>query len=79
MRQRFSFREQFRRAMRTVFLIVAWAVGDHGRASVEGLAAAIALDIRLQDRGVVDETIDGRERHAWSGKICPIRRTADSP
>ena len=28
--------------------------------SIEGLAAAIALDVHLQDRGVVHEPIDGR-------------------
>jgi hypothetical protein len=32
--------------------------------SIEGLAAAIALDIHLQDRGVMDKAIDGRERHS---------------
>src|SRR5271170_2045849 len=31
--------------------------------SIEGLAAAITLDIHLQDGGVMDEAIDGRERH----------------
>jgi hypothetical protein len=31
--------------------------------SIEGFAAAIALDVHLQDGGVMDETIDGRERH----------------
>src|SRR5450631_1288977 len=31
--------------------------------SIEGLATAIALDIHLQDRGVMDEAIDGCERH----------------
>ncbi len=30
---------------------------------IEGFAASIALDIHLQDRGVMDESIDGRERH----------------
>ena len=32
--------------------------------SIEGLAAAIALDIHLQDRGVMDQAIDGGERHS---------------
>jgi hypothetical protein len=29
--------------------------------SIEGVAAAIALDIHLQDRCVMDQTIDGGE------------------
>src|SRR6266436_4610790 len=36
--------------------------------SVEGLAAAIALDIHLQDRGVMNEAIDGGERHSLVGE-----------
>ena len=39
--------------------------------SIEGLAATIALDIHLQNRGVMDKAIDGGERHSWSGKILP--------
>jgi hypothetical protein len=35
---------------------------------IEGLAAAIALDIHLQDCGVMDEAIDGRERHSLVGE-----------
>src|SRR5208282_5073442 len=31
--------------------------------SIEGFSAAIALDIHLEDRGVMDEAIDGCERH----------------
>ena len=31
--------------------------------AVEGSAAAIAFDVHLQDRGVMDEAVDGRERH----------------
>ena len=31
--------------------------------SIEGFAAAIALDIHFQDCGVMDEAIDGRECH----------------
>jgi hypothetical protein len=32
--------------------------------SIEGFTAAIALDIHLQDRGVMDKAIDGRKRHS---------------
>ena len=31
--------------------------------SIDGFSAAIAFDIHLQDRGVMDKAIDGRERH----------------
>ncbi len=31
-------------------------------------AAAIAVDVDLEDRGVVDEAIDGGERHSGIGK-----------
>lgn len=31
--------------------------------SLDGLAATIAFDIQFEDRGVVDETVDGGERH----------------
>jgi hypothetical protein len=31
--------------------------------SIEDLPPSIAFDIHLQDRGVVHEAIDGRERH----------------
>jgi hypothetical protein len=31
--------------------------------SLDGLAATIAFDIQLEDRGVMDEAIDGGERH----------------
>ncbi len=36
--------------------------------AVEGGAAAIALDIHLEDRGVVDETVDRRQRHRLVGE-----------
>ena len=41
--------------------------------SIEGLAAAITLDIHLQDGGVMDEAIDGRERHGLVGEACSAR------
>src|SRR5450631_969649 len=31
--------------------------------SIEGSAASVALDVHLQDGGVVNETVDGGERH----------------
>ena len=37
---------------------------------IEGFAASIALDIHLQDRGVMDESIDGRERHGLVPDQC---------
>ena len=41
--------------------------------SVDGLAAAIAFDVHLQDGGVMDETIDGRECHGLFGEdFAPI-------
>src|SRR5579871_1009307 len=36
--------------------------------SIERFAAAIALDVHLEDRGVMDEAIDGRERHGLVGE-----------
>jgi len=36
--------------------------------AVERGAAAIALDIHLEDRGVVDESVDRRQRHRLVGK-----------
>lgn len=50
-------------------------IGDRrlrGRASrtafsLDGLAAPVAFDIQLEDRGVVDEAIDGGERHGGIG------------
>jgi hypothetical protein len=35
---------------------------------IEGFTAAIALDIHLQDRGVMDKAIEGRERHSLVGR-----------
>jgi hypothetical protein len=32
--------------------------------SIEGLVAAIALDVHLQNRRVMDKAIDGGERHS---------------
>jgi len=37
---------------------------------IEGGAAAIALDVDLQDGGVVDEPVDGGERHGVIGEYC---------
>ena len=36
--------------------------------SVEGGAAAIAFDVHLQDGGVMDEAVNGRERHGLVGE-----------
>src|SRR6516225_11210646 len=41
--------------------------------AVERGAAAIALDIDLEDRGVVDESVDRRQRHRLVGKdLAPV-------
>src|SRR5882757_10416417 len=36
--------------------------------SIEGFAAAIAFDIHFQDRGMMHETVDCRERHGMVGE-----------
>ena len=36
--------------------------------AAEGGLAAVALDVHLDDRGVVDETVDGREGHGLIGE-----------
>jgi hypothetical protein len=36
--------------------------------SIDGFAAAIAFDIHFQDRGMMDEAVDGRERHGLVGE-----------
>jgi hypothetical protein len=36
--------------------------------SLDGGLAAIALDIHLEDRGVMDEAVDGGERHGLAGE-----------
>ena len=36
--------------------------------SLEGFASPVALDVHLQDRGVVDEAVDGGERHGLIGE-----------
>jgi len=35
---------------------------------LDGLASTIAFDIQLEDHGVMDETVDGGERHGGIGK-----------
>src|ERR1700680_945337 len=43
--------------------------------SVEGLAAAIALDIHLEDRCMMDQAIDGGERHGLVGEdLAPFAK-----
>ena len=36
--------------------------------AVEGRAAAVALDVHLEDGGVVDEAIDSGQGHGWIGE-----------
>jgi hypothetical protein len=38
--------------------------------SIEGSAASVALDVHLQDGGVVNETVDGGERHGLITEHC---------
>lgn len=46
----------------------------------EGGAPAIALDVHLDDGGVVNETIDSGEGHGGVRKdLCSFRRRADWP
>jgi len=53
-------REQFRRGnARFGFL---------GPLAIEGGAAAVALDVHFKDRRVVDEAVDGRQRHGRIGE-----------
>ena len=42
--------------------------------------SSVAVDVHLEDRRVVDEPVDGGERHGLDrGKSFPIRRTVDLP
>jgi hypothetical protein len=62
------------------FLIIAVDGPPYrGRVCVRGGPAAIALDIHLEDRGVVHGAVDDRDSHRRvRGRLCPIRRTAGS-
>ena len=52
-----------------MFLIVVWAGGrPRPRFRSRASRRAIAFDIHLQDRGVVDEAVDGGERHGLVGE-----------
>src|SRR5215203_2561490 len=43
--------------------------------SIEGLAAAVAFDIHLQDRCVMDKAVDGSECHSLIGKdLAPFAK-----
>jgi hypothetical protein len=44
---------------------------------IERLFSAVALDVHLEDQGVLDEAADGGKRHRLMGKLRPIRRTVD--
>jgi hypothetical protein len=39
--------------------------------SIDSLAPAVALDIHLEEAGVMDQAIDGHERHGGIGKDLP--------
>lgn len=39
--------------------------------AIEGNFSTVALDVHLEDRGVVDQTIDGRQRHRLVGEDSP--------
>jgi hypothetical protein len=43
-------------------------VAGRGFVAVERFLSAIALDVHLEDRGVVNEAVDGGERHRLIGK-----------
>ena len=51
--------------------VLAWVAYDAGRPgslSLDGLAPPIALDIHLEDGGVINEPVDGGERHGGIGE-----------
>jgi hypothetical protein len=48
-------------------VIVAWTGGRPAASlAFERGAGAVALDVHLEDGGVMNQAVDDRDRHAWS-------------
>ena len=80
MRQRSNSQEQFRRSNARCFDCRAPGRTALAAFALKHFVTSIAPYAHLQDGRMVDEAVDGRERHGLVGEdLCPIRRTADWP